>query len=140
MGLITRAAPAAAAGAFSRATSRLLREISELTSSGIGIEGVRRILQLENRVAALAARNEARRRAGGDPGGPAPGDGARRTPGPGNKLPVLRQPGQPVRRRLAPRLLRRSGRPGWDDEVEVGRQTFVVPPRRSSAGRQTRRS
>ena len=36
----------------------LLREISELTSAGIGIEGVRRILDLENRVAALAARNE----------------------------------------------------------------------------------
>ena len=36
----------------------LLREISELTSAGIGIEGVRRILELENRVAALSARNE----------------------------------------------------------------------------------
>jgi MerR family transcriptional regulator/heat shock protein HspR len=36
----------------------LLREISDLTSSGIGIEGVRRILALENRVTALATRNE----------------------------------------------------------------------------------
>ncbi len=36
----------------------LLREISDLTSAGIGIEGVRRILDLENRVAALSARNE----------------------------------------------------------------------------------
>jgi MerR family transcriptional regulator/heat shock protein HspR len=36
----------------------LLREISDLTSSGIGIEGVRRILELEHRVDALAARNE----------------------------------------------------------------------------------
>lgn len=36
----------------------LLREISELTSSGIGIEGVRRILELEHRATALAARNE----------------------------------------------------------------------------------
>ena len=36
----------------------LLREISDLTSSGIGIEGVRRILELENQVAALQARNE----------------------------------------------------------------------------------
>ncbi len=35
-----------------------LREISDLTSSGIGIEGVRRILDLENRVAAIRARNE----------------------------------------------------------------------------------
>jgi MerR family transcriptional regulator/heat shock protein HspR len=36
----------------------LLREISDLTSAGTGIEGVRRILELEDRVAALAARNE----------------------------------------------------------------------------------
>jgi MerR family transcriptional regulator/heat shock protein HspR len=36
----------------------LLREISDLTSAGIGIEGVRRILDLENRVAALSSRNE----------------------------------------------------------------------------------
>ena len=36
----------------------LLREISDLTSSGIGIEGVRRILELEDRVAALSARNQ----------------------------------------------------------------------------------
>ena len=36
----------------------LLREIAHLTSAGIGIEGVRRILELENRVAALSSRNE----------------------------------------------------------------------------------
>ena len=35
-----------------------LREIADLTSSGIGIEGVRRILDLENRATALSARNE----------------------------------------------------------------------------------
>ena len=35
-----------------------LRQISELTSAGIGIEGVRRILELEHRAAALAQRNE----------------------------------------------------------------------------------
>ncbi len=35
----------------------LLREISDLTASGIGIEGVRRILELESRVDALSARN-----------------------------------------------------------------------------------
>ena len=35
----------------------LLREIAELTASGIGLEGVRRILQLEQQVAALRARN-----------------------------------------------------------------------------------
>ncbi len=34
----------------------LLREVAELTASGIGLEGVRRILELENHVAALQAR------------------------------------------------------------------------------------
>lgn len=72
-----------------------LREISHLTASGIGIEGVRRILELENRVVAISQRNEelvaeleatreALRQAAA----------ARRT-NPGqvaNKLPVLRQP------------------------------------------------
>ena len=35
----------------------LLREVAELTSSGIGLEGVRRILDLERQVAALRERN-----------------------------------------------------------------------------------
>ncbi|KQT92154.1 hypothetical protein ASG49_09365 [Marmoricola sp. Leaf446] len=35
----------------------LLREVAELTASGIGLEGVRRILELEHQVAALRARN-----------------------------------------------------------------------------------
>ena len=48
----------------------LLREVAELTASGIGIEGVRRILELEHQVAALRARNTelrepGRRAAGG---------------------------------------------------------------------------
>ena len=34
-----------------------LREIASLTSAGIGIEGVRRILELQNQVTALATRN-----------------------------------------------------------------------------------
>ena len=34
----------------------LLREVAELTSSGIGLEGVRRILELENHVTALQLR------------------------------------------------------------------------------------
>jgi MerR family transcriptional regulator/heat shock protein HspR len=34
----------------------LLREVAELTAAGIGLEGVRRILQLENHVAALQGR------------------------------------------------------------------------------------
>jgi MerR family transcriptional regulator/heat shock protein HspR len=36
----------------------LLREIATLTAGGVGIEGVRRILELEHQVAALQARNE----------------------------------------------------------------------------------
>lgn len=36
----------------------LLREVAELTAAGIGLEGVRRILELENQVAALRARND----------------------------------------------------------------------------------
>ncbi len=35
----------------------LLREVAELTASGIGLTGVRRILELEHQVAALRARN-----------------------------------------------------------------------------------
>ncbi len=35
----------------------LLREVAELTGAGIGLEGVRRILELENQVTALRARN-----------------------------------------------------------------------------------
>ena len=71
----------------------LLREIAELTSSGIGIEGVRRIMDLEHRVSALVRRNQelvaeleatrdALRSALGSRGADAPP----------NKLPVLRRP------------------------------------------------
>ncbi len=35
----------------------LLRQVAELSASGIGLEGVRRILELENQVAALRSRN-----------------------------------------------------------------------------------
>jgi MerR family transcriptional regulator, heat shock protein HspR len=35
----------------------LLRVVAELTAAGIGLEGVRRILQLEHQVAALQSRN-----------------------------------------------------------------------------------
>ena len=34
-----------------------LRVVAELTAAGIGLEGVRRIIELENQVAALRARN-----------------------------------------------------------------------------------
>jgi MerR family transcriptional regulator, heat shock protein HspR len=58
MGLITPGRTGGGGRRYSPRDIDLLREISDLTSSGIGIEGVRRILELENRVAALAARNE----------------------------------------------------------------------------------
>jgi len=58
LGLITPGRTGGGGRRYSPRDIDLLREISELTSSGIGIEGVRRILDLENRVTALAARNE----------------------------------------------------------------------------------
>jgi MerR family transcriptional regulator/heat shock protein HspR len=41
---------------YSMRDIELLRTVAELTSSGIGIEGVRRVLDLEHQVAALRAR------------------------------------------------------------------------------------
>ena len=58
MGLITPGRTGGGGRRYSPRDIDLLREIADLTSSGIGIEGVRRILDLENRVTALAARNE----------------------------------------------------------------------------------
>jgi MerR family transcriptional regulator/heat shock protein HspR len=58
MGLI---APSRTGGGGRRYSARdvdLLRTIAELTSSGAGIEGVRRILDLEHQVDALRARND----------------------------------------------------------------------------------
>ncbi len=76
---------------YSHRDIELLREIASLTAGGVGIEGVRRILELEHQVAALqgrsheladelAATREALRQA----------MTTRRTDP--NKLPVLRQP------------------------------------------------
>jgi MerR family transcriptional regulator/heat shock protein HspR len=42
---------------YSLSDIELLREIADLTSTGIGLEGVRRILELENQVVALRSRN-----------------------------------------------------------------------------------
>lgn len=57
MGLITPGRTGGGGRRYSARDIERLREISELTSSGIGIEGVRRILELENQVAALRSRN-----------------------------------------------------------------------------------
>ena len=53
---LARGAPAAAAGATRWRDIELLREVAELTSTGIGLEGVRRILELEHQVDALQHR------------------------------------------------------------------------------------
>jgi MerR family transcriptional regulator/heat shock protein HspR len=58
MGLITPGRTGGGGRRYSHRDIELLRQIAQLTSAGIGIEGVRRILELENRVEALAARNE----------------------------------------------------------------------------------
>ncbi len=102
LGLVSPGRTVGGGRRYSHRDIERLREISELTSSGIGIEGVRRILDLEHRAAALAQRNEellqelealrealrqaARRAAGTGPDG---------LP---NKLPVLRgpDPGQSI--------------------------------------------
>jgi MerR family transcriptional regulator, heat shock protein HspR len=99
LGLITPGRTGGGGRRYSPRDIELLREISDLTSSGIGIEGVRRILDLQNRVGALAARNEvlvaeleatreALRQA----------LSSRRADGPADRLPVLRapDPGQSV--------------------------------------------
>ena len=58
LGLITPGRTGGGGRRYSHRDIELLRQIASLTASGIGIEGVRRILELENRVAALSARNE----------------------------------------------------------------------------------
>jgi MerR family transcriptional regulator, heat shock protein HspR len=93
LGLITPGRTVGGGRRYSHRDIELLRTIAELTAAGIGIEGVRRLLDLENQLTALRARNEelvaeleatreALRQAG-----------ARRTdPAMPNRLPVLRQP------------------------------------------------
>ena len=58
LGLITPGRTGGGGRRYSLHDIELLRTIADLTSAGIGIEGVRRILQLEDRVRALGARNE----------------------------------------------------------------------------------
>jgi MerR family transcriptional regulator, heat shock protein HspR len=58
LGLITPGRTGGGGRRYSARDIELLREIADLTSSGTGLEGVRRILELENQVAALVHRNE----------------------------------------------------------------------------------
>lgn len=58
MGLITPGRTGGGGRRYSARDIDRLRDIAELTAAGTGIEGVRRILDLENHVAALRERNE----------------------------------------------------------------------------------
>ena len=58
MGLIMPGRTGGGGRRYSHRDIELLREIATLTAGGVGIEGVRRILELEHQVAALRARNE----------------------------------------------------------------------------------
>lgn len=58
MGLILPQRTEGGGRRYSHRDVEKLRSIAELTASGIGIEGVRRIVDLENQVAALSSRNE----------------------------------------------------------------------------------
>ena len=97
MGLITPGRTGGGGRRYSHRDLELLRRIADLSRAGIGLEGVRRILDLDNEVLALRARNEALeselaatrealRRATGGLGQ----DGAS-SPRVASRLPVLRQ-------------------------------------------------
>ena len=57
IGLITPGRTGGGGRRYSLRDIELLREIADLTAHGIGLEGVRRILELEHRVDALSRRN-----------------------------------------------------------------------------------
>ena len=96
LGLITPGRSGGGGRRYSHRDVEKLRSIAQLTSAGVGVEGVRRLLELENQLVALHARNaelvaelEATRQA------------LRRTLSarpPADRLPVLRppDPGQSV--------------------------------------------
>jgi MerR family transcriptional regulator/heat shock protein HspR len=58
MGLIHPGRTGGGGRRYSHRDLERLREIADLTRAGIGIEGVRRIMDLQNQVDALRARNE----------------------------------------------------------------------------------
>jgi len=58
IGLITPGRTGGGGRRYSHRDLELLREIADLTAHGIGLEGVRRILELENQIDALTRRNE----------------------------------------------------------------------------------
>ncbi|HET7735707.1 MAG TPA: MerR family transcriptional regulator [Nocardioidaceae bacterium] len=56
MGLVSPGRAGGGGRRYSWRDIELLREVAELTAAGIGLEGVRRILELENQVTALQSR------------------------------------------------------------------------------------
>ena len=56
MGIVSPGRATGGGRRYSQRDIELLRAVAQLTASGIGIEGVRRILELEHQVAALQAR------------------------------------------------------------------------------------
>jgi MerR family transcriptional regulator/heat shock protein HspR len=93
MGLIMPGRTGGGGRRYSHRDIELLREIATLTAGGVGIEGVRRILELEHQVAALQSRNAelvAELEATREALRAAAAATTRRTDP--NKLPVLRQP------------------------------------------------
>lgn len=91
MGLIMPGRTGGGGRRYSYRDVELLREIASLTAGGVGIEGVRRILELEHQVSALQARNQelAVELAATHEALRAAATTRRTDP---NKLPVLRQP------------------------------------------------
>ena len=57
MGLITPGRTVGGGRRYSHRDIEKLREIAELTSAGVGVEGVRRLLELGNQIEALQRRN-----------------------------------------------------------------------------------
>jgi MerR family transcriptional regulator/heat shock protein HspR len=94
MGLIMPGRTGGGGRRYSHRDIELLREIASLTAGGVGIEGVRRILQLEHQVAALQSRNQelaAELEATREALRTAMSSATTRRTDP-NRLPVLRQP------------------------------------------------
>jgi MerR family transcriptional regulator/heat shock protein HspR len=90
MGLIMPGRTGGGGRRYSHRDIELLREIATLTAGGVGIEGVRRILELEHQVTALQSRN-AELQAELEAARAALRQAATiRSPAPG-RLPVLRQ-------------------------------------------------
>ena len=91
MGLIAPGRTGGGGRRYSHRDLERLRQIADLTSAGIGIEGVRRIMALELQVDALRARNEELQAEVDALRHGLTARAAAQSGGPTNKLPVLHQ-------------------------------------------------